>query len=195
MADLNGINLASFGDLDIRVLAPVALAAVVVFQLLLRYVPFGRRLFAIGSNPDAARVAGLPMQRDVCVAFILCGALSGLGGFMYLVRFGNIDPARRASVWSSMWWLRSWSAAVNIFGGSGSMIGVLLGAMVLALLDQGLTRWAAVSEFMRGALLGLLILLAVASDKVVLERLRAAQVRQRNAESAVVARWAGIGGG
>jgi rhamnose transport system permease protein len=121
------------------------------------------------------------MQRDVCLAFILCGALSGLGGFMYLVRFGNIDPAAGLGLELDVV-AAIVVGGVNIFGGSGSMIGVLLGATVLALLDQGLTRWAAVSEFVRGALLGLLILLAVASDKVLLERMRAAWIRERRAE-------------
>jgi rhamnose transport system permease protein len=186
-ADLNSINIASFGDLDIRVLGPVALFVVIVFQLLLRYLPYGRRLFAIGSNPDAARSAGLPADRDVCVAFIACGALAGLGGFMYLVRYGNLDPAAGLGLELDVV-AAVVVGGVNIFGGSGSMIGVLLGATVLTLLDQALTRWALVSEFMRGALLGLLILLAVASDKVVLERLRASWARQRQQDVARAAR-------
>lgn len=183
VADLNGINIASLGDLDIRVLGPIALLVVIVFQLLLRYLPFGRRLFAIGSNPDAARAAGLPTQRDVCVAFVACGALAGLGGFMYLARYGNLDPSAGLGLELDVV-AAVVVGGVNIFGGSGSMVGVLLGATVLTLLDQALTRWAVVSEFMRGALLGLLILLAVASDKVVLERLRAVWARQRQRDLA-----------
>jgi rhamnose transport system permease protein len=179
VGDLNGVNLLEFGDLDIRVLGPVALLIVVAFQLILRYLPFGRRLFAIGSNPDAARLAGLPVQRDVCLAFIACGTLSGIGGLMYLIRFGNIDPAAGQGLELDVI-AAIVVGGVNIFGGSGSMVGVLLGATVIALLDQGLTRWAAVSEFLRGALLGFLILLAVASDKVVLDRLRAAWAQRRN---------------
>jgi rhamnose transport system permease protein len=61
---------------------------------------------------------------------------------------------------------------VNIFGGSGSMIGAFLGATLIDLLEQSLIRWLRVSEFWRDALLGLLILLAVASDAVILNRLR-----------------------
>lgn len=183
VADLNSVTIAAIGDLDIRIMGPVALAVVVLFQLLLRYLPFGRRLFAIGSNPDAARSAGLPVQRDVCVAFIASGALAGLGGFMYLARFGNLDPAAGLGLELDVV-AAVVVGGVNIFGGSGSMIGVLLGATVLTLLDQALTRWAVVSEFMRGALLGLLILLAVASDRLVLERLRIAWARDRQREAA-----------
>lgn len=180
LVDLNGVNLASFGDLDIRVLGVVALVAVIVFQLLLSYLGFGRRLFAIGSNPDAARLAGLPVARDVFLAFTACGALAGLGGFMYLVRFGNIDTQAALGLELDVV-AAVVVGGVNIFGGSGSLFGVLLGAILLTLLDQSLIRWLAVSEFLRDALLGLLILLAVASDKIILERLRTTWVRSRRA--------------
>lgn len=183
IVDLNGIRLVSLGDLDVRVLPVIALAVVIVFQLLLRYGSYGRRLFAIGSNPAAADVAGLPAKRDVFVAFVLSGGLAGLGGFMYIARFGNIDTQSAIGLELAVV-AAVVVGGVNIFGGSGSMIGVLLGASLIVLLDQGLIRWAAISEFLRNALLGLLILLAIASDKVFLERLRVIWARQRRAEEA-----------
>ena len=120
----------------------------------LRYLPFGRRLYAIGSNPDAARTAGLPVQRDVFTAFAICGALSGLAGFMFLVRFGNITVTAAQGLE-----LQVVAAVVvggvNIFGGSGSMIGALLGVLLIEILQQSLLRWAGVSEFVKDAILGL----------------------------------------
>lgn len=181
MVDLNGINVIEWAGLNLRVLPVIALGVVIVFQLLLSYARYGRRLFAIGSNPDAARVAGLPVQRDVFLAFVLCGALAGLGGFMYIARFGNVDTQSAVGL-ELVVVAAVVVGGVNIFGGSGSMIGVMLGAMLIVLVDQGLIRWAAVSEFLRDALLGLLILLAVASDKVILDRLRLIWARARRAE-------------
>jgi rhamnose transport system permease protein len=182
VVNFNGISLFSVGDLDFRALVVLAIVVVIVFQLLLRYLMFGRRLFAIGSNPDAARVAGMPMQRDVFLAFVLCGALAGLGGLMYLVKFGNIEVTAAQGLE-----LETVAAVVvggvNLFGGSGSMVGVMLGAILLQVLDQSLLRWLAVSEFVRDALLGLLILLAVASDTLILNRLRAIWARQRRKEA------------
>jgi rhamnose transport system permease protein len=143
----------------------------VIFQLVLLYLPFGRRLYAIGSNPDASQVAGLPSRRIVTLAFTLCGALSGLGGFMYLVRFGTITVEAGRGLE-----LQVVAAVVvggvNIFGGSGTMFGAMLGAVLIGTLDQSLIRVQAISEFWRDAVLGLFILAAVSIDAVLLNRIR-----------------------
>ena len=171
-------NLFSLGEIDVRLVVGIAIAVVIVFQLLLRYLPFGRRLYAIGSNPEAADFAGLPVQRTVLLAFVLCGALCGVAGFMFLSRFGTITVVAGQGME-----LQAVAAAVvggvNIFGGSGTMFGALLGTVLIATLEQSLLRWAQISEFWRDALLGLLILMAVASDAVIIERLRTLWARRR----------------
>ncbi len=169
--ELPRANLISFGDLDLRMMVAVMLVVVVLFQIVLIYLPYGRRLYAIGSNPEAARIAGFPSQRIVLIAFVLCGALSGLAGFMFLARFGNITVVaglglELASVAAVV------VGGVNIFGGSGTMVGALLGAILIDLLENSLIRWLEISEFWRDALLGMLILLAVATDAVIMNRLR-----------------------
>lgn len=171
-------TLVAIGGLDLRLMAGVAILVVVGFQLVLRYLPYGRRLYAIGSNPDAAAVAGLPMQRDVFTAFVLSGSLAGLAGFMFLARFGNITVVAGQGLELEVV-AAVVVGGVNIFGGSGSMVGVLLGAALIDTLQQSLLRWLEVSEFIRDAILGLLILLAVASDAVLLDRLRTTWARAR----------------
>ena len=155
-------------------------------------MPWGRRLYAIGSNPDAADFVGLPAQRTVFTAFVLCGALAGLAGFMFLARFGTITVVAGLGLE-----LQSVAAVVvggvNIFGGSGTAVGAMLGAILIDLLEQSLIRWLSISEFWRDAILGLLILVAVAIDAVVLNRLRAywaqrLQQQQRVADQAVTSR-------
>ena len=172
LIDLPRVDLITIGGVDIRLMVGLAVAVVIVFQLMLTYLPFGRRLYAIGSNPDGAAFAGLPVQRTVLTAYILCGALCGLAGFMFLARFGNITVVAGQGLE-----LQSVAAVVvggvNIFGGSGTSIGALLGTVLIATLEQSLLRWAQISEFWRDAVLGLLILLAIASDAVILNRLRA----------------------
>ncbi|MBI1295490.1 ABC transporter permease [bacterium] len=182
LVNLPQVNLVSVGDLDVRLVVGIAVAVVIVFQLLLHYLPFGRRLYAIGSNPDGAVFAGLPVQRTVLLAFVLCGALCGLAGFMFLSRFGTITVVAGQGME-----LQAVAAVVvggvNIFGGSGTMFGALLGTVLIATLEQSLLRWAQISEFWRDALLGLLILMAVASDAVIIERLRTLWARRRIASS------------
>lgn len=176
LVDLPQVNIISFGDIDFRLLVGGMLGVVLLFQLVLSYLPYGRRLYAVGSNPEAARIAGFPAQRIVFLAFVLCGGLAGLAGFMFLARFGNITVVAGLGLE-----LSSVAAVVvggvNIFGGSGTVLGALLGAILIDLIDNSLIRWAEISEFWRDALLGLLILIAVATDAVIMNRLRALWTR------------------
>jgi rhamnose transport system permease protein len=169
--NLGGMKLFSIGEFDIRPVVAGALVIFVIFQLVTTYLRFGRRLYAIGSNPEAARIGGLPSQQIVLFAFILCGAMAGLGGFMFLVRYGDLTPAAAQGME-----LQVIAAAVvggvSTNGGSGTMIGALLGALMINLLQQSLLRWLVISDFWVGALLGLLILVAVTIDAVIINRLR-----------------------
>lgn len=177
LLDLPRVNLFTIGEIDFRLLVGVALLAVFSFQLALTYLPYGRRLYALGSNPEAARMAGLPAQRTLMIAYTLCGGLCGVAGFMFLARFGNITVVAGQGLE-----LQAVAAVVvggvNMFGGSGTMFGTLLGAILISTLEQSLLRWAQISEFWRDAILGLLILFAVATDAVIINRLRALWVRR-----------------
>ncbi|MEJ5246936.1 MAG: ABC transporter permease [Caldilinea sp.] len=176
LVNLPPLNAFSLGAVEIRLLFLIALIVVIAFQILVTYMTWGRRLYAIGSNPEAARVAGFPAQRMVFTAFLLSGALAGLAGFVFLARFGNITVVAGQGIE-----LKSVAAAVvggvNINGGIGSPFGAFLGALLIDIIDNSLIRWLAISEFWRNALLGLMILLAVATDTVVMNRLRKAWVR------------------
>jgi len=178
-----GTTLLEFGRADVRLIFLVALIVVAVVQLMLTFLPYGRRLYAIGSNPAAAGMVGLPKQRDVFLAYLGCGALAGLGGFLQMAKFGTItvDSARGLEM--------AVIAAVvvggaNIFGGSGSAIGVMLGAILIAVLDLSLARWIGISDFTRDFLLGMLILLAVAGDVVINKRLQKVWMRARRRDEA-----------
>ena len=177
---LPSINLASIGEFDVRLIFAIALAVVLLFQMVLTYLPFGRRLYAVGSNPDAAKIAGFPSQRIVFLAFVLCGALSGLAGFMFLGQYGNVTVVAGQGME-----LQAIAAAVvggvSTLGGVGSAFGALLGSILIGLLEQGLRRMPQINEFWRYALLGFLILLAVAVDTVVMNRLRKILGAQRTA--------------
>jgi rhamnose transport system permease protein len=171
VVDLPTRTLVSVGGLDIRAVVAVVVAVVVVLQLALARLRWGRRLYAVGSNPDAAAQSGLPTRRLVLGAFVGCGALSGLAGFLFLARFGTITVVAGGGLE-----LDSVAAAVvggvSVLGGSGTLVGAVLGAVLIDLLDQSLVRVPQVSEFWRDAILGGLILVAVVADVVIGRRFR-----------------------
>lgn len=156
-------SMFSLGAADLRWVVAVVLVLVAVLQLALGRLRWGRWLYAVGSNPDAALQAGLPQKRMVLGAFAACGTLSGLAGFLFLSRFGTITVVAGQGLE-----LDAVAAAVvggvSILGGAGTLLGALLGAVLIDLLDQSLVRVEAVSEFWRNAILGTLILLAVIGD-------------------------------
>ncbi|MEM9974903.1 MAG: ABC transporter permease [Pseudomonadota bacterium] len=184
--------LLQWGQLQFRAGFVAAVVVVIVVHIALSRLRAARKLYAIGSNPEAAEMAGIDTRRTVFVAFVLAGALAGLAGFMFLARFGTITVVAGLG-----FELKSVAAAVvggvNIFGGSGTVIGALIGAILVDLLDTSLVRWQLVSEFWREAVLGILILLAVAADALLNRRLVAArQAREhRRAEERIAAELAG----
>ncbi len=160
----------NLGEVEFGALPVIAIIAVILFQVILTYTRFGRRLYAVGSSPEAAEVAGIPSRRLIFTAFVISGALAGLGGFVYLARIGTItsEAARGLE-------LQVVAAVVvggvNTFGGSGTVIGTLLGALLVGTIEQSLIRMR-INEFWKDALLGIFILIAVTSDSVIMSRLR-----------------------
>jgi len=175
LVELPSATAFSIGELDIRVTVMIALAACAVTWLALAWLRPARRFYAVGSNPDAAVIAGINAPLVVFTAFVICGALAGLSGFIFLAKFGNITVVAGIG-----FELKAIAAVVvggvSIMGGSGSILGVLMGALMVDTIDNSLTRWAVVSEFWRDALLGMLIMAAVTLDTLAnrsLSRLRA----------------------
>ena len=177
LLNLGRTNLFSIGEFEIRPLVAVGLITLIVFQLVISYTRFGRLLYAVGSNQEAAEIGGLPVQRTVLTAFIMSGAIAGFGGFMFLVRYGDLTPAAAQGM-ELMVIAAAVVGGVSSNGGSGSMIGALLGAVMINLLQQSLLRWTVISNFWVNALLGFLILVSVTVDAVFIERLRAIWARR-----------------
>jgi rhamnose transport system permease protein len=163
LVDLPQQTLFSIGRIEFRTIVVMALVAAAIFWVALSRLRMARKIYAVGSNPDAAVIAGINAPRVVFASFVLSGALAGLAGFIFLAKFGNITVVAGLG-----FELKSVAAVVvggvNIFGGSGSIVGVLLGTVLVDTIDNSLTRWAVVSEFWRDALLGMLIMTAVTAD-------------------------------
>jgi rhamnose transport system permease protein len=182
LVDFPNHPVLSFGDIQLRAGFAVAILVVGVAHVALTRLRPARQFFAVGSNPEAAEMAGIDSRRVVLVAFALSGMLAGLAGLMFLARFGNITVVAGLG-----FELRSVAAAVvggvSINGGSGSVIGAFLGTVLVDLIESSLVRWPAVSEFWREAVLGTMILAAVAIDTLFLRRLARMRAARARAET------------
>jgi ribose/xylose/arabinose/galactoside ABC-type transport system permease subunit/ABC-type multidrug transport system ATPase subunit len=156
-----------FGIPNLIVIALIVAAAVYYF---LTYTRTGRDIYAVGSNPDAARFAGIPKERIIFQVFMISGLLCGLAGVLWASRFESAQT-NTAMGFELQTVAAPVVGGVNIFGGSGSVLGVILGAFLLGIINNALTL-IGISPFWQLAVQGLLILLAVITDSVVSRRLR-----------------------
>ncbi|MFJ5152010.1 ABC transporter permease [Streptomyces sp. NPDC088353] len=179
-ADLPGgfVDFGSGGIGTVPYPALIALAVLAATAYYLKHYGSGRELYALGSNPEAARLAGIPVRKRVLAAYTFCGGLAGLAGAMYLARFGNVDSGT-----GSGYELTVVSAVVVggvVFtGGSGSVYGAALGALLLTSVNSVLPALGVSSVWVL-AINGLLLLLAIAVDRVVALRVASA-LKKRNA--------------
>ncbi|MDN3263171.1 ABC transporter permease [Streptomyces sp. CSDS2] len=173
-ADLPGgfADFGSGGILAVPWLALIALAVLVATAYYLKHYPGGRELYALGSDPEAARLAGIPVRRRILAAYTCCGALAGLAGALYLARFGNVDSGTGTG-----YELTVVSAVVvggvAFTGGSGSVYGAALGALLLTSVGSALPALGVSSVWVL-AIDGVLLLLAIAVDRVVALRVATA---------------------
>src|SRR5258708_15232766 len=130
--DLGSARLFAIGDFEIRPVVAGALLILIVFQLVITYLPYGRRLYAIGSNPEAARVGGLPAPRLGLIAYLVGGALAGLGGFLFLVRYGGLPPGAPQGMELQVI-APAGVCRVSANGERGTLIGELRGASMINL--------------------------------------------------------------
>lgn len=161
-------------------LAFVFVALAVILQVVLHRTRFGYRVLAIGSNAEAARLAGIPLARTRVLVLMLVGMFCGLAGSLYVGSFGSVDPA------SGGQFLLAVVAAVIIggtplSGGMGTVIGALIGVLIIATISSGIVFFgidATWSTFVTGAV----ILIAVAVDQAIKwQRRRNAERRARRA--------------
>ena len=174
------LDFAAQKPLGLPSLAWIALGVALAGTAVLRWAPWGRDFYAIGSNPDAARFAGIRVWRRVMVAFAISGALAGLGGFMFAARFASVDSnAGRGFEFDVV--TAVVIGGVNVFGGSGTVLGATLGAILVATIDTGFTLLK-ISEFWKTFFEGTAIVVAVTIDALITQRLQELLRRRRRAE-------------
>lgn len=151
-------------------LGPLPLPVIMMFllALLMHYIltrtTFGRYVFAIGGNEEAARLSGINISRIKLAVYTLSGFLAALAGIILAARLGSGDPKT-----GSMYELNAIAAVVlggtSLSGGKGNITGTFLGALLIGIIDNGLVLMR-VSTFYQYVVKGAIILAAVLLDKV-----------------------------
>ena len=154
----------------------VAIVAAVIGGWYLHSRRPGRDLYAVGSNPPASRLVGIPVFSREVLAFGVSGLCAGLAGVLFLARFGGVDanaglgyelPVIAACV----------VGGVSIAGGSGTVLGAFIGALLLRAIGGSLSALS-VPEFWQQAVNGTLLLLAITADRIASKRRERATARE-----------------
>jgi rhamnose transport system permease protein len=153
-----GINLLDGSFLPL-VFVWLLLPLAVVFMLLLQFTGFGRKVYAIGANEMAVRFSGINVGRSKFLLFVLSGAMSALAGIVYTLRFSSARADNgtgfELGVVAAVLF-----GGVSIFGGRGTVVGVLLALLIMAVLNNALTL-SDVSNEIVTIVTGLLLLSSV----------------------------------
>ena len=162
------LRLGTRSVFGVPLLTVLALVVLAVVGYYLHTARGGRELYAIGSDPDAAVLYGLPVRRRLLAAFVLSGALAGLAGALYTARYGTVSSGVGQGIE-----LQAVAAAViggvAIFGGSGTVWGAAIGAFLLVTINRALPSLG-IEDFWQRAVVGALILGAIVLDRVLAAR-------------------------
>jgi len=154
----------------------VAVLVVLIVGMALRYLPWGRRIYAYGSNSKAAHFYGLNSTQIVLGSYVGAGIIAAFAGVLLGAQVGNIN-----SLLANGYELQVLAAVViggvSIWGGTGSVYGAAIGAIVLATINNGLVLLQ-VQEFYRLLIQGVAIVLAVAVDAIVRNKVQSATSRR-----------------
>ncbi len=149
-------------------LAIIVAVVVAVVGYAMRSFRAARELYAIGSNPEAAALAGIPTERRVFTAFLVSGSLAGLAGALFLALHAQVDVTAGTG-YEFLVVAAVVVGGVAIFGGSGTVLGAALGALLLNTINQALVS-SKVSAFWNDAIAGALLLAAIAFDRWLSQR-------------------------
>ncbi len=127
-----GLNIAG---VKLPILFIIAVLIAVAFYFILRYSHFGREIYAIGSNRVAAHLRGINVKKDIFMIFVLSGALSGLAGIMSAARYGYVNPTNTGRGLEFTVVTACVIGGVSPSGGSGTVPGVFLGVLLLAVIN------------------------------------------------------------
>ncbi len=162
-ASFKGIATSSI--LGVNTLIFIAIIIYIIFYYFINHTRTGRQIYAVGSNPESAKISGINNARILWLVYTVMGALAGLAGVLWVSKFASAQGD------TAMGYEMNVIAAcvlggVNIAGGSGKISGIILGSLLLGILNNALPL-INVSPFWQSAIQGLIILVAVLFNALV----------------------------
>jgi rhamnose transport system permease protein len=162
------LSIGTTAFLGIPILTWIVLILLIVFAIGLRQYRAGRECYAIGSNPNAAVLAGINVNRRIALGFVLSGAIAGLAGALWLARFGTVDATAGEGIELAVI-TSTVVGGVAITGGKGTVVGAVLGALLLSVFSSTLVFLRAPS-FWQQAFQGAMLLAAISADAYLAHR-------------------------
>ncbi len=152
-------RLATGSLLGINNLILIAVGIILAFSYFINHVRTGRQMFAVGANPEAADISGIPRRRIVWLVYAIMGTLAGLAGVLWVAKFASAQSDTAMG-----YELNVIAAAVlggvSVSGGSGKVLGLVLGTILFGILNNALPL-IRVSPFWQQAIQGVVILAAI----------------------------------
>ncbi len=171
-------KIATGTFLGVNNLIVIAVVIYIAFYYFINHTRTGRQIYAVGSNPDAAEISGIPKKRIICLVYVLMGALAGLAGVLWVARYasaqGDTAVGYELNVIAA-----TVLGGISLSGGSGKVSGLALGAILFAILNNALPL-INVSPFWQQAIQGLVILTAVVVNVIVKRRNEYTALVRRN---------------
>ncbi len=131
---------------------------------MLKHTVFGRELFCIGSNTEAARLSGIPVQKRIITTFIIASILSALAGLVLIARVSSAQPS--AGVGEEFTAVGAvLIGGASLSGGTGTVIGTVAGVLILGMISNGLNLLH-VNPYYQYIIKGLIILFAILMDQL-----------------------------
>lgn len=147
------------------------------FYYFLNHTMTGRKIYAVGGNPEGARFVGINVEKITFLPYLFTGMLVGTGGVLWVSRYTSAQTDS-AQGFEFMAITAVVLGGVNINGGSGSIFGVLLGSLLIGVINNALNL-VRISPFWKLAINGFIILLAVITDKLISRRINEILLERR----------------
>jgi ribose/xylose/arabinose/galactoside ABC-type transport system permease subunit len=155
-----------FGEYLIPWLVIIAVCIVIVFYLMLKYTHFGREIYAVGSNREAAHLRGINCKKTEFLIFTIVGFLCGITGMMSAARFGYASPSNTGNGLEFVVISATIIGGVSVSGGKGTIVGVFLGCLLLGTVNTMISMMGIPGTVQRFSY-GLIIVLALMLDRFV----------------------------